>query len=61
MIHDIAIWKLVLAGVVLASFSFLVGFFIAALCAAAGKASRAEEALGELAWLYRHKKVGGAQ
>jgi len=31
MIHEIAIWKLVLAGIVLACFSFLVGFFLAAI------------------------------
>lgn len=43
MIHDIAIWKLVLAGFVLACLSFLVGFIIAACLAASGRASRMEE------------------
>ena len=47
MIHDIAIWKLALAGFVLASFSFLVGFFVAALLAAKGRADAVNEAIEE--------------
>jgi len=43
MIQEIAIWRLVLAGFVLASANFLVGFFIAVVCAASGMASRMEE------------------
>ena len=43
MIHEIAIWKLILAGFVLACFSFFIGFFVAAVCAASGRASRMEE------------------
>ena len=46
MIHDVAIWKLILAGIVLACFSFLVGFFVAALCAASGRVSEREELYG---------------
>ena len=38
MIQEIAIWRLVLA-----SFSFLLGFLIAALCQAAGRAADVEE------------------
>jgi len=43
MIQEIAIWRLVLAGFVLASFSFLLGFLIAALCQASGRAADVEE------------------
>jgi hypothetical protein len=48
MIHDIAIWKLALAGFVLASFSFLVGFIIAALCQASGKGGGYQPRWGNL-------------
>jgi len=43
MIHDIAIWKLVLAGFVLVCFSFLVSFILACVLAASGKAADIEE------------------
>jgi hypothetical protein len=43
MIHDIVIWKLVLAGFVLACGSFILGFIIACVLAASGRASRMEE------------------
>ena len=48
MIHELAIWKLVLGGFIVASLSFLLGFLIAAFCAASGKASREEERQEEI-------------
>jgi len=35
MIHELAIWKLVLGGFLVAGLSYLLGFFTAAMCCAA--------------------------
>jgi len=53
MIHDIAIWKFILAEFVLACGSFFLGFFIAYACAASGRASRMEERIFENEELHR--------
>ena len=45
MIHELAIWKLVLGGFLVAGLSYLLGFFTAAMCCAAGRSEEENERL----------------
>ena len=45
VIHDTAIWKLILAGIIFVCGGFLMGFFLAVFCASAGRADDEKERL----------------